>query len=72
MSLMNEACEITAHWDASMDEEDQVIVDHSYRVNFQPPLPISVDPTNVDVSATHIDGNSHQIGTHTVLVQGEP
>ncbi len=64
------ACEITAHWDASMDEEDQVIVDHSYRVNFQPPLPMSVDPTNVDVSATHIDGNSHQIGTHTVLVAG--
>tara|TARA_B100000683_G_scaffold277946_1_gene341154 strand:- start:12115 stop:15123 length:3009 start_codon:yes stop_codon:yes gene_type:complete len=64
------ACEITADWNASLDEEDQVIVGHSYRVNFQPPLPISVDPTNVDVSATHIDGNSQQIGTHTVLVAG--
>ena len=64
------ACEITADWNASLDEEDQVIVGHSYRVNFQPPLPTSVDPTNVDVSATHIDGNSQQIGTHTVLVAG--
>ena len=64
------ACEITADWSASMDEEGQVIVGHSYRVNFQPPLPISVDPTNVDVSATHIDGNSQQIGTHAVLVAG--
>lgn len=63
-------CEITADWNASLDEEDQVIVGHSYRVNFQPPLPTSVDPTNVDVSATHIDGNSQQIGTHTVLVAG--
>ena len=64
------ACEITADWSASMDEEGQVIMGHSYRVNFQPPLPISVDPTNVDVSATHIDGNSQQIGTHAVLVAG--
>ena len=64
------ACEITADWNASLDEEDQVIVGHSYRVNFQPPLPTSVDPTNVDVSVTHIDGNSQQIGTHTVLVAG--
>ena len=64
------ACEITADWNASMDEEGQVVVGHSYRVNFQPPLPISVDPTNVDVSATHIDGNSQQLGTHTVLVAG--
>ena len=64
------ACEITADWNASMDEEGQVVVGHSYRVNFQPPLPISVDPTNVDVSATHIDENSQQLGTHTVLVAG--
>ena len=64
------ACEITADWNASMDEEGQVVVGHSYRVNFQPPLPMSVDPTNVDVSATHIDGDSQQIGTHTVLVAG--
>ena len=46
-------CEITADWDLS-STVDGSVVDHSYRVSFIPPLEMSDDPTNVDVTLSLI------------------
>lgn len=62
-------CEITADWDLS-STVDGSVVDHSYRVSFHPPLEMSDDPTNVDVTAIHYDEDSQEIGSHIVMVAG--
>ena len=62
-------CIIHADWGTFWsDSEEQT--QHAYRVQFYPSFPFAVDPSNVDVIATHLDNTGIQVGTYSSLTAG--
>ena len=62
-------CIIHADWGSSWGVTGEQI-QHAYRVQFYPAFPLAVDPSNVDVVATHLNDNGIQVGTYSFLTAG--
>ena len=62
-------CIIHADWGTFWSDSEEK-TQHAYRVQFYPSFPFAVDPSNVDVIATHLDNTGIQVGTYSSLTAG--
>ena len=67
--LDSRECVIHADWGTFWSDSGEQ-TQHAYRVQFYPSFPLAVDPTNVDVIATHLNIAGIQVGTHSSLTAG--
>ena len=62
-------CIVHSDWRTFSSSKGQEL-QHAYRVQFYPSFPLAVDPSNVDVTATHLNDSGIQVGTSSSLTAG--